>query len=169
MEAYNFTLHYNAMIKTFSIVLLCGVLMWSCSNNSQPSTPDNSQVEDSDAPNPHDAMTARPMKSDEFYQDLLEEFCKKYYSKKFPKRSYVEGSLHVDNVAPSDGNTFVVMGTHTFKGRLGVITYKNKEFKATVREDGDDLYHIRFDRRQELIGHEWVTTGDLPFNYDGGN
>ena len=157
------------MIKKFSMLLLCCVLLLSCSNNSQPDTPDGNPVENPNDSNPDEAVMANPVKSDEFYQDLLEEFCKKYYSKKFPKRSYVEGSLHVDNVAPSDGNTFVVMGTHTFKGRLGVITYKNKEFKATVREDGDDLYHIRFDRRQELIGHEWVTTGDLPFNYDGGN
>lgn len=151
------------------MLFLFGTLMLSCSNHSQLDTRYHNQMEESDSVNQDsdDVVTKVTMKSNRFYQDLLEDFCKKYYHKKFPGRSYVYGSLYVDNVSLLENNTFVVIGTHTFKGRMGIFTYKHKEFKATVREDGSDLYHIRFDRRLELIGHEWVSTGELPFNYDG--
>ena len=112
---------------------------------------------------------SNPVKSKKFYEGLLEDFCKKYYHKKFPGRTYIYGSLRVESDTKTDEKTVEVKGIHSFKGRLGIKSYNDKEFRATVRSDGDNNFHIKFDRR--LVkpisgGGEWVSTGDLPINYN---
>lgn len=113
--------------------------------------------------------SSNPVKSKKFYEGLLEDFCKKYYHKKFPGRTYIYGSIRVETTRQTDANTVEVKGLHSFKGRLGIKTYNNKEFRATVRSENNSNFHIKFDRR--LVkpisgGGEWVSTGDLPFTYD---
>lgn len=153
--------------KRFCMIMMCGFLMMSCNNHS-PNAQESNQSEYLGLLSQYVAQNnPAPMKSKKFYQELIEDFCKKYYHKKFPGRSYVYGSLYVDNVSRLEHNIFVVMGTHTFKGRFGLLTYRDREFRATVRQGRNGEYHIRFERRLEIIGHEWVSTGDLPFNYDG--
>ena len=112
---------------------------------------------------------SNPVKSKKFYEGLLEDFCKKYYHKKFPGRTYVYGSICVETTTQTDANTVEVKGLHSFKGRLGIRTYDNKEFRAMVRSEDNCNFHIKFDRR--LVkpisgGGEWVSTGDLPFTYN---
>lgn len=109
------------------------------------------------------------VKPHKFYEGLLEDFCKKYYHKKFPGRTYIYGSIRVETTRQTDANTVEVKGLHSFKGRLGIKTYNNKEFRATVRSENNSNFHIKFDRR--LVkpisgGGEWVSTGDLPFTYN---
>lgn len=107
-----------------------------------------------------------PVKSKRFYQEMIEDFCKKNYNRKFPGRSYIYGSLRVDNLSKEDEKTVMVRGSFSFKGWGNIISYNNREFKAYVRDDGDCNYHILFCRRREIFGREWMDTGNIPFTYN---
>ena len=79
-----------------------------------------------------------PIKTAKFYCGLLDEFCKKFFDRKFLGMHYVAGSIHVnaDDISEFDSNTVMVKGTHSFKSPI--IPRNNKEFKATIRDDGNN-------------------------------
>ena len=110
--------------------------------------------------------TSKPIKTAKFYSGLLDEFCKKYFDRKFAGTHYVAGSIHVNanDISEFDANTVIVKGTHSFKSPI--IPRNNKEFKATIRDDGNNKYHIDFQRYGVRFWGGTKTTGMLPFYYN---
>lgn len=181
-------------IKTLIKIILCGIIIISCSGNSKPTR--RSQVyniKDSDqvsiVNNEKDVILNPPeiiddslqtevkgepdkqivesptklIKSKKFYRGLLDGFCKKFFDRKFAGMHYVPGSINVDNVSEFDSNTVIVKGTHSFKSPI--ILRNNKEFKATIRNDGYNRFHIDFQRYGVRLGGI-KSTGMLPFYYN---
>lgn len=113
--------------------------------------------------------TARVNKSNEFYEKLLDSFLRNHFSKRWSHRSYTPNSITVVKYHSTDTHTDEIIGTFSFKGRMGIKEYKNREFKAIVRDDGDGKYHISFSRREELLmGAKkggWETIPSKPFEY----
>ena len=89
----------------------------------------------------------------------------KIFDRKFRGTHYVAGSIHVNanDISEFDSNTVMVKGTHSFKSPI--IPRNNKEFKATIRDDGNYKYHIDFQRYGVTLGGI-KTTGMLPFYYN---
>lgn len=103
------------------------------------------------------------LKTKKFYCGLLDGFCKKFFDRKFAGTHYIPGSINVDNVSEFDSNTVIVKGTHSFKSPI--ILRNNKEFKATIREDGYNRFHINFQRYGVRLG-DLKSTDMLPFYYN---
>lgn len=105
----------------------------------------------------------KTVRTKKFYSCLLDEFCKKFFDRKFAGMHYVPGSIKVDNMSEFDTNTIVVRGTHSFKSPI--ILRNNKEFKAIIRDDGYNKFHIDFQRYGVRLGG-LKSTGILPFYYN---
>ena len=107
--------------------------------------------------------TGKPIRTKKFYCELLDAFCKKFFDRKFQGTTYIAGSINVDNVAKVDENTVEVRGTHSFNALL--IRRNNKGFIASIRDDGNNNYHIDFQRKGVLLkGNK--NTRSLPFYYN---
>lgn len=108
-------------------------------------------------------VSNKPIKSKRFYCGLIDDFCKKFFDRKFAGTHYIPGSIHVDIITEFDSNTVVVKGTHSFKSPI--ILRNNKEFKAIIRDDGNNQYHIDFQRYGVRFGG-LKSTGLLPYYYN---
>ena len=98
-----------------------------------------------------------------FYCDFLNDFCKKYYSRKFKGTTYIYGSISVERVTKEDENTVEVKGYHSFKGLI--MSFDQKEFVATIRDYGNNKYNVLFRRRGWVTG-QWKDTGNILFSYN---
>lgn len=182
-------------IRTINIIFLITLFITSCSDDNRSSgyhpiynldsestevAPTNkdkdnipSPVDNTEFPNPKEEkeepanqvleVPAKSFKTKSFYCGLLDEFCKKFFDRKYVGMHYVPGSLSVENVSEFDSHTIVVKGTHSFKSPI--ILRNNKEFKATIREDGNNKYHVDFQRYGVRLGGI-KSTGSLPFYYN---
>lgn len=109
-------------------------------------------------------------RSKSFYQGLIDDFCKKYYDKKFQKLgygpSYTPGSILVEIIRDQDENTLEIIGTHSYRyGITGILDPKKpEEFRATIRCYNNDKYQINFMRRGKNL-NRWISTGTLPITY----
>ena len=103
------------------------------------------------------------IKTKKFYYDLLNEFCKMYYYRKFKGTSYIYGSILVQRVTKEDENTVEVKGSHSFKGLIK--TFEQREFVATIRDFGNYKYNVLFRRRGWATG-QWKDTGNIMFRYN---
>ncbi len=103
------------------------------------------------------------VKTQKFYYELLNEFCKKYYARKFKGTSYIYGSIMVERVSKEDENTVEVKGSHSFKGIIK--NFEQRDFVATIRDYGDNKYNILFRRRGWVTG-QWKDTGNITFLYN---
>lgn len=166
-----------SMKKSIPILLLSALLVVfaSCGQKMPKAEETVPAVSDEEDPVPsaydeeeeQEAEPARPPKTTDFYEALLDSFCNKHFSQKWPGRKYVPGSLRVENFSPSDENTDEVIGTFSFKGRLGWHTYKDREFRAFVCDDGNHEYHVTFERQEEFVKiNGKLTTGSVFFVYD---
>lgn len=107
------------------------------------------------------------LKSKQFYQEMLEDFCKANYNRRFRHRSYVYGSLRVEGLRSLSGNIVEVWGTHSYKGRANVFSYDERDFKATIRSVETNKYHIKFEKKSEYpIGGSFWESTDVPFTYN---
>ena len=95
-------------------------------------------------------VSAGGVKNVQFYQRLLEEFCKTYFSEMFEKRTYVYSSLHVESVDVESNGLVVVKGRLSYEGRWGK-PYPGMQFKANIREkaNAQDTYFIVFEKEGE--------------------
>lgn len=114
---------------------------------------------ESNKPNCHDGI----IKTKKFYNNLLNEFCKKYYSRKFKGTTYIIGSLTTERVTKEDENSVEVKGFHSFKGLIK--TFDQRDFVATIRDYGNFKYSILFRRRGWVTG-QWKDTGNITFLYN---
>ena len=175
-------------IITLFKISLCSIVFISCGGNGQPAKraqvyniePEQENVssvndEKDNSLNPPEIVENyppieeepnRPVKSAKFYCGLLDEFCKKFFDRKFAGTHYVAGSIHVNanDISEFDANTVIVKGIHSFKSPI--IPRNNKEFKATIRDDGNNKYHIDFQRYGVRFWGGTKTTGMLPFYYN---
>lgn len=109
-------------------------------------------------------------RSKSFYQGLIDDFCKKYYDKKFQKLgygpSYISGSILVEIIRDQDENTLEIIGTHSYRyGISGILDPKKpEEFRAIIRCYNNDKYQINFMRRGKAL-NRWLSTGTLPITY----
>lgn len=103
------------------------------------------------------------IKTKKFYYDFLNEFCKKYYSRKFKGTTYVYGSISIERVTKEDENTVEVKGTHSFKGIIK--SFDQREFVATIRNYNNNKYNVLFRRRGWVTG-QWKDTGNIMFTYN---
>lgn len=108
-----------------------------------------------------------PLKSKQFYQEMLEDFCKANYNRRFRHRSYVYGSLRVEGLRSLSENIVEVWGTHSYKGRANVFSYNERDFKATIHSVETNKYHIKFEKKSEYpIGGSFWESTDVPFTYN---
>lgn len=106
------------------------------------------------------------LKSKQFYQEMLEDFCKANYNRRFRKRHYVYGSLRVEGLRSLSENIVEVWGTHSYKGRGNWFSYNERDFKATIRSEGKNKYQIKFEKKSEYpIGGSFWESTDVPFTY----
>ena len=92
----------------------------------------------------------RVAKSKPFYENLLNDFCKKHFHKRWHRENYKPNSIRVNNYSSFDTNTDEISGTFSFEGKTGK-DYNNREFRALVLDDGDGNYHITLFRKKELF------------------
>lgn len=181
-------------MKAYNKIILCAILLTSCSgndgqskenqannyatdanqvafvSNGLESTPDPPETDTNSNPTTEkvesslqiEAESARP-KTKKFYRELLDRFCKKFFDRKFSGMHYVPGSTEVIKVSSFDTNTVIVKGTLSFKSPI--ILRNNKEFEATIREDGNNNYHIELKRYGVRLGGV-KSTGMLPFYFN---
>lgn len=96
------------------------------------------------------------VKSKEFYEGLLEQFCQEYYDDLYHDfwgtRSYVNGSLKVDSVRLCGEREVEVFGTHDFEGRLGHV-YKGRKYSANICESkkNKNEYIVTFEKESKKI------------------
>ena len=96
-----------------------------------------------------------------FYQNLLEEFCRRYYNSSF-NRTYHHNSLIVDGLSVSSANredgvvkswNMMVEGRHSFEGFLK--NHNDSPFSAFVDEKGDNVFEITFTiKRYDIFGDQ---------------
>lgn len=103
------------------------------------------------------------VKTKKFYNDLLNEFCKKYFYRKFKGTHYIYGSIVIERVSKEDENTVEIKGAHSFKNRIK--TFEQRDFFATIRDRGNNKYNILFRRRSTITG-QWKDTGNIMFTYN---
>lgn len=103
-----------------------------------------------------------PKKSEMFYQQLLEEFCQRFYNDCFD-RTYHSNSLIVDEVSVVQGNwdkkgniiswNMMVEGKHSFKAK--VRNHNDSPFVAFVDDLGDNTYKVTFSiKRYDIFGDQ---------------
>ncbi len=102
-----------------------------------------------------------PKKSDMFYQQLLDEFCQRFYKDCFD-RTYHSNSLIVDNVSVIQGNwdngniiswDMLVKGKHSFKARMR--NHNDSPFVAFVYDLGNNKYKVTFSiKRYDIFGDQ---------------
>ncbi len=150
-------------------VLLCILLMAACGGKTTRAEDDadndssdltTEDLIDADAPTKH---------SDKFYERLLETFLREYYDVKMPGK-YTENSVRVNNVSDKDTHTVDISGTFGFKGRgIGParISHSDRNFEATVTDDGHDRFHVEFKHKDYFgsIDGRWITTGIILIEY----
>lgn len=119
--------------------------------------------EESSIINDNLTKTNSEIKSKKFYYELLNEFCKNYYSRKFKGTSYIYGSIIVERISKEDENTVEVKGAHSFKNRIK--SFEQRDFIATIRDRGDNRYNILF-RRRSVVSGQWKDTGNIMFTYN---
>ena len=84
----------------------------------------------------------KPERSNAFYERLLEQFCRRYYSDSFEGRSYMNNSINIkDRWVNVEGTS--VGGTHSYKGRFGK-TYNNAKFVASIVEEEEGYFKVNF-------------------------
>ena len=153
-------------IKILSI-LIAIVATLACTSCSSESTSNNEN--NSGSMQQLYEGTARVNKSNEFYEKLLDSFLRNHFSKRWSNRSYIPNSITVVKYHSTDTHTDEIIGTFSFKEIMAIKTYPDKEFKATVHDDGDGKYHISFSRKRELllgaIKGGWETIPSKPFEY----
>lgn len=103
-------------------------------------------------------------KPQEFYRQLLEQFCRKYYHDCF-NRDYFDDSLIVDNMYVYEENRegdcvvsydMVVVGRHSYEGN---IRHNDDSFKAYVFDKGGNTYEVHFEvNKHYLIGDDEAIT-----------
>lgn len=123
------------------------IALSSCSNSSSPrpssfyDKPEEVIEEELDA----------EMKSNIFYQHLLERFCQQYYGDCFSRRDYHYNSVVIDGLDVVGRNykdnhivsyNVKVVGRHSFEGFLK--NHNDSPFEAYVDELGDNSYKITF-------------------------
>jgi len=103
------------------------------------------------------------LKSKEFYEGLLEEFCQNYYNDLYHDfwgtRKYVKGSLVVDSIRACGEREVTVYGKHDFEGRLG-HPYEGYHFEANVYESKNNShdYIVTFEKEsRKIISHKSYT------------
>lgn len=124
------------------IYLLLLPLFWSCNNGSGISI---DFFDDADA-----------VKSDEFYEGLMEQFCQEFYDDLYHDfwgtRKYIQGSLKVDSVRSCGEREVIVYGKHDFEGRLGHVR-RGYRFEANVYESKKNShdYIVTFEKESKKI------------------
>ena len=113
----------------------------------------------------------KPVRNNEYYQKMLEDFCKQYFNKKFAKRHYVYGSLRVNGKQDLSDNIVDVWGTLTYTGRSPFNKeYDNRDFKAMIREEAPGQFVIKFEKKTELniplISNSYWESIEAPFTYN---
>ena len=97
------------------------------------------------------------VKSEEFYQHMLEQFCQEHYDNLYKdfwgKRKYQAGSLRIDSVRPIGEREVNVYGKHDFNGRIIGLKHPNREFKANILETKNNSheYIITFEKESKKI------------------
>ena len=96
------------------------------------------------------------IKSQEFYEGMLEQFCQKNYNELYHDfwgtRKYVSNSLTVDSIRPCGEREVTVYGKHDFIGRYGKPR-EGYHFEANVYEakKGSNDYIITFEKQSKKI------------------
>lgn len=86
---------------------------------------------------------------------ILEQFCKNFYSKCFPQRLYVEGSLSIEKLQYKDRErgSVRVEGTHSYQGRdrpiLGRKYHSGVDFYAILTPLGYGEWEVEFNKFYE--------------------
>jgi len=98
-----------------------------------------------------DEVKEAPKKSEMFYQQLLDDFCQRFYNECFG-RTYHSNSLIVDEVNVVQGNwdkngniiswNMMVKGKHSFKAKIR--NHNDSPFVAFVDDLGNNTYKITF-------------------------
>lgn len=100
------------------------------------------------APAPMEVTQSLPTKAK--CMSILEQFCQNFYSKCFPERLYVEGSLRIEAPKYEDREkgSVKVEGTHSYQGRnrpfLGRRSYTGIDFYAIITPLGYGEWEIEF-------------------------
>lgn len=96
------------------------------------------------------------IKSKEFYEGMLEQFCQKNYNDLYHDfwgtRKYVSNSLTVDSIRPCGEREITVYGKHDFIGRFGKLR-EGYKYEANVYESkkGSNDYIITFEKQSKKI------------------
>lgn len=107
------------------------------------------------------------LKSKKFYQDMLEDFCKVYYHRRYKIRSYVDNSLRVDGHKIINSSVVEVWGFHSYFGRNKLFRHDHHDFKATIVERQANQYKVTFSvKTQDLLGRVYWDTTEVPFTYN---
>ncbi len=98
----------------------------------------------------------------EFFQEMLEQFCVRFYNDCYDKRTYHLNSLIAENREVFEdrdehGNVFkrryTITGKHSFDGI--VSAFNDKDFVAKVEAIGEDNYKVTFSvKKLNLLGEE---------------
>ena len=153
---------YATLTMAFSIIMLT-----NCDNNNStgtkpeqvvnPSPQSNPSPQPNPTPSPQPDPTVNsvtPIRTFEYFQKLLDEFCKAYFEVKGEGRIYTPSSISVREVNTVDNKTYEVNGEFSYKGKglKGPITgnsylrkdYHDMEFSANIIDQEDEDFLITF-------------------------
>lgn len=113
------------------------------------------------------------VKSKEYYEGLLEQFCQTYYNDLYHDfwgtRKYVAGSLKADSIRSCGEREVMIYGKHDFKGRFGKL-YEGYHFQANIYESkkGSNDYIVTFEKesRKKLSGKSYIESRTKSFHYE---
>lgn len=78
-----------------------------------------------------------------YYTQLLNDFCAKYYSSCFSRRTFERNSIVISRIENDDQRDLVIVyGTHNYTGRTG-SGYRNYKFEARIQES-EEYTRIEF-------------------------
>lgn len=127
------------------------------------------------APSIIDIITGnRNERSEEFYKDFLEQFCREHYTDLFRdftgKRNYVENSLRIDSIRRESQREVTVFGKHDFKGRIIGLSHEEYLFEANIYESkkvaDDFIVTFKKESRRLISGKTYWETGTKTVHYE---
>lgn len=86
-------------------------------------------------------ISVKAQSNEDMIKQLLESFCREYYSDCFSGRTYVKNTIDIDDISVKDGDVIKVTGTHAYRGSYGSL-YEDMDFYVYITMTS---YKIKFE------------------------